>query len=45
MTQLGQYNLHEELGHGGFATVYRATHTTLGNEIALKVLSPALAGD
>ncbi len=45
MTQLGQYNLHEELGHGGFATVYRATHTTLGNEIALKVLAPALAGD
>lgn len=45
MTQLGQYDLHEELGHGGFATVYRATHTTLGNEIALKVLAPTLAGD
>lgn len=45
MTQLGQYSLHEELGHGGFATVYRATHGTLGSSVAVKVLSPALAGD
>jgi len=44
-TTLGKYTLHEELGHGGFATVYRATHSTLGNAVALKVLSPALAGD
>jgi serine/threonine protein kinase len=43
--QLGNYALHEELGHGGFATVYRATHNTLHNEVALKVLAPALAGD
>ena len=45
MTKLGHYTLHEELGHGGFATVYRATHGTLGSVVALKVLSPALAGD
>ena len=45
MTQLGKYILHEELGHGGYATVYRATHSTLGSQVALKVLSPALAGD
>jgi serine/threonine protein kinase len=45
MTQLGKYTLHEELGHGGFASVFRATHDTLGNPVALKLLSPALAGD
>ena len=45
MTQLGKYQLHEELGRGGFATVYRATHETLGTEVAVKVLNPALAGD
>jgi serine/threonine protein kinase len=44
-TTLGNYTLHEELGRGGFATVYRATHNTLHNEVALKVLAPALAGD
>ena len=45
MTQLGKYILHEELGRGGYATVYRATHSTLGSQVALKLLSPALAGD
>ena len=44
-TTLGKYTLHEELGRGGFATVYRATHTTLGTEAAVKVLNPALVGD
>jgi len=43
--QLGKYTLHEELGRGGFATVYRATHGTLGTEAAVKVLSPSLAAD
>ncbi|MBL7164682.1 MAG: serine/threonine protein kinase [Anaerolineales bacterium] len=45
MPQLGKYQLHEELGRGGFATVYLATHETLGTEVAVKVLNPALAGD
>lgn len=45
MTQLGTYTLHEELGHGGFAAVYRATHNTLKSEVAIKVLAAALAGD
>jgi len=44
-TQLGKYTLHEELGKGGFATVYRATHKSLGTEAAVKVLSPSLAAD
>lgn len=45
MTTLGQYTLHEELGRGGFATVYRATHGPLAISVALKVLSAALSGD
>jgi len=45
MTQLGKYTLHEELGRGGFGTVYRATDTTLGREVALKVLHPQLTTD
>ena len=43
--KLGKYQLHEELGRGGFATVYRASHETLGTEVAVKVLNPALSGD
>ena len=42
MTTLGKYELHEQLGRGGFGTVYRATDTTLGREVALKVLHPEL---
>ena len=45
MTKLGHYTLHEELGHGSFATVYRATHGALGNQVAIKVLSMGLSGD
>ncbi len=45
MTQLGKYELHEQLGRGGFGTVYRAIDTTLGREVALKVLHPQLTTD
>lgn len=36
--QLDKYLLHEMIGGGGFATVYRATDTTLEREAAVKVL-------
>jgi hypothetical protein len=32
-------------GRGGMGTVYRATHLALDHEVALKVISPELAGD
>ncbi len=43
--QLGEYEIIEELGKGGFATVYRAVDTTLEREVALKVLDPLLMRD
>ncbi|HPS42066.1 MAG TPA: bifunctional serine/threonine-protein kinase/formylglycine-generating enzyme family protein [Anaerolineaceae bacterium] len=45
MTTLGKYELHEQLGRGGFGTVYRATDTTLDREVALKILHPQLTTD
>jgi serine/threonine protein kinase len=42
---LGQYNLIEELGRGGMGRVYKALHTIMGREVALKVISPELISD
>ncbi len=35
---LGKYELLDEIGRGGFATVYRARDTRMGREVALKVI-------
>ena len=43
--RLGKYELLEELGRGGFGTVYRASETMLDVERAVKVLHPALMVD
>ncbi|MBN1138618.1 MAG: protein kinase [Anaerolineae bacterium] len=45
MQTLGKYEILEELGWGGFATVYRARDTVLGRNVALKILHPALLAD
>jgi len=45
MTTLGKYELHEQLGKGGFGIVYRATDMSLGRDVALKVLHPQLMVD
>ena len=43
--KLGKYQLHEELGRGGYGTVYRAYDTVLEVDRAVKVLKPELAAD
>ena len=41
---LGAYLVHERIGQGGMATVYRAQHLRLGSDAAIKVLAINLAG-
>ena len=44
-SRLGEYELIEKLGQGGMGTVYRALHTKLGREVALKVLPKGKVAD
>ena len=44
-TVIGSYRIEGVLGRGGMSTVYRAAHTALERNIALKVLSGELAED
>ncbi len=42
---LGQYQITRRLGQGGMATVYLATQTSMGREVAVKVLPSHFAND
>ena len=38
MTRWADYDIRDEIGRGGFGTVYRAFHPTLAREVALKLI-------
>jgi serine/threonine protein kinase len=37
------YELRDHIGAGGFGAVYRAYQTTVGREVAVKIILPGLA--
>ncbi len=39
------YRIEKEIGHGGMSTVYLAEQESLKRQVAIKVMSPALAAD
>jgi len=44
-TRLGPYEIAAQIGEGGMGQVYRATDTTLGRQVAIKILPEAFATD
>ena len=44
LRKLEKYEILDEIGHGGMATVYRARDTRLDRDVAVKVMHPHLRG-
>jgi serine/threonine protein kinase/Tol biopolymer transport system component len=44
-TRLGVYEITAQIGEGGMGQVYRGTDTTLGRQVAIKILPDAFASD
>ena len=44
-TRLGVYEIAAQIGQGGMGAVYRATDTTLGRQVAIKILPDVFAAD
>jgi serine/threonine protein kinase/Tol biopolymer transport system component len=44
-TRLGVYEITAQIGEGGMGQVYRGTDTTLGRQVAIKILPEAFASD
>lgn len=44
-TRIGPYELHEEIGRGGMGVVYRAVHSDLGRQVAIKMIHANAAAD
>src|SRR5205814_8000318 len=44
-SRLGPYEIVSAIGAGGMGQVYRATDTTLGRQVAIKILPDAFAAD
>lgn len=44
-TRLGVYDITVPIGEGGMGQVWRAIDTTLGRQVAIKILPDAFASD
>jgi serine/threonine-protein kinase len=45
LTKLGKYEIKSELGKGGMSIVYLAEDPRIGRQVAIKLMSPEIAGD
>jgi len=43
--RIGEYEIEEKIGQGGFGTVYRAVHPVIGKVVAIKVLARKFSVD